>query len=386
MRTKRTRLITLAAVAVALLCFSTHIHVAYLTALVLMELGSPEVDGPIASRRPDPIIERVSFDAAGTTMVADLYRPPDDERHPGIVLSHGVANRGKDDPRLVNFSDALARAGYVALVPDFVNLKEFRVRPSDVDEFVGSYEYLETHARVDPDRIGLFGFSYAGGLAVLSASDPRIAERVRFCFLLGGYYNLENVVTYITTGIYERDGERVHLEPRNSGRWAFLLNSADLIEDEGDREMLMRISRLKLDDPERDISALVATLGEEGARAYALMVNDDPDSTRVLIDGLSERVREYFEDLTLEGQIDGLRARLIVGHGRDDDMIPYTESLLLAENVPPGTAVHIVILESFHHVDITLGDGEGMAGFFASVAEALRLFSITYDLLAQGLI
>jgi acetyl esterase/lipase len=386
MRTKRTRLVTLAAIAVVLLCLSTHIHVAYLTALVLVELGSPEVDGPIAARRPDPIVERVSFDAYGTTMVADLYRPPDDKRHPGIILSHGVAYRGKDDPRLVNFADALARVGYVALVPDFVNLKEFRVRPSDIDEFVCSFEYLEEYARIRPDRIGLFGFSYAGGLAVLSASDPRIADRVRFCFLLGGYYDLENVITYMTTGMYERDGERVYLEPRNSGRWAFLLNSADLIEDEADRETLMRVSRLKMDDPDHDVSALVATLGQEGTRAYALMVNDDPDSTRGLIEGLSERVQEYFSDLTLEGRIDGLRARLIVGHGKDDDLIPYTESLLLAENVPPGTPIHLEILESFHHVDITLGEGEGITAFFASVVEAWRLFSITYDLLAQGLL
>ena len=219
MSRKRTRLITVAAMAVVLLCLSSHIHVAYLTALVLVELGSPEVDGPIASRRPDPVVERVSFDAYGTMMVADLYRPPDDGIHPGIVLSHGVAYRGKDDPRLVNFADALARTGYVALVPDFVNLKEFRVRPTDVDEFVGSYEYLECHPAVDAGRIGLFGFSYAGGLAVLSAADARISERVRFCFLLGGYYDLENVITYMTTGMYESNGEWIYLEPRNSGRW-----------------------------------------------------------------------------------------------------------------------------------------------------------------------
>jgi dienelactone hydrolase len=383
---RRVRLLTLAAVALVLLGLSSRIHVAYLTALVLAESATPLVDGPIATRRADPVIEPVTFPAGLRTLVADVYLPAGAGPHPGIVLNHGVADLGKDDPRLVNFADAVARAGYVALVPEFPNLKGFRVRPADVEEVIAAFEYLAGRPDVDAERVGLFGFSYAGGLAVLAASDARIADRVRFCFLLGSYYDLENVVTYMTTGMYRADGEWRYLEPRNSGRWAFLINSADLIEDPGDREALVEIAEARWDDPEADVEALVESLGEEGRRAFDLMVNDDPDRTRPLIAGLSPRVREYFEALTLEGKIDRLEAHLIVGHGRDDNLIPYTESLLLAENVPPGASVHLAILESFQHVDLELGGGEGLGAFFESVAEVGRLFSITYDLLAQGLI
>lgn len=386
MSRRRVRLIATAVIALVLLGLSSRIHTAYLAALVLTESATPEIDGPLARARPDPVVDSVTFDSPGRTIVADVYRPAGGGRHPGIVLSHGVAVRGKDDPRLVNFADALVRAGYVALVPQFVNMKDFRVRPSDIDELVASYEYLERRPDVDPGRVGLFGFSYAGGLSVLAASDPRVAERVRFCFLLGGYYDLESVVTYATTGMYEREGEWVYLEPRHSGRWAFLLNSSDLIGDDGDRATIASLARRKLDDPDADVSELVATLGEEGWAVYALMVNEDPSKTRDLIDGLNDRIQRYFDELTLAGRIDGLRARLIIGHGRDDDLIPYTESLKLAANVPRGTAVHLAILESFHHVDLELGEGEGLGAFLASVAEVLRLFSITYDLLAQGLV
>lgn len=359
---------------------------AYLTALVLAESTTPLVDGQIASRRPDPLVETVTFTSGAKTIVADVYRPAGDGPHPGIVLNHGVADLGKDDPRLVNFADAVARVGFVALVPEFENLKGFRVRPSDVDEVVASYEYLAGLPEVNPERVGLFGFSYAGGLAVLAASDPRIADRVRFCFLLGSYYDLENVVAYMTTGMYRRDGEWTYLEPQNSGRWAFLINSSYLIEHEGDREALVEIAHAKWDDPDSDVDALVESLRDEGRRAYDLMVNDDPERTRALIDGLSPRVRDYFDALSLEGRIDRLEAHLIIGHGRDDNLIPYTESLLLAEGVPPAASVHLAILESFHHVDLKLGEGEGPGAFLASVAEVGRLFSITYDLLAQGLL
>jgi dienelactone hydrolase len=386
MRRRRARLITFAAAAVLLLGLATRIHVAYLAVLVLAESATPLVDGPIATRRPDPTVETVSFLAGSQPILADVYRPAAEGPHPGIVLNHGVADLGKDDPRLINFADAVARAGYVALVPEFENLKRFRVRPSDVEEIIASFEYLSGLPDVRAERVGLFGFSYAGGLTVLAASDPRIADRVRFCFLLGSYYDLENVVTYMTTGMYRRDGAWAYLEPRNSGRWAFLINSADLIEDEGDREALVEIARAKWDDPDADVGGLVVSLGEEGRRAYQLMINDDPDRTPALIDALSPRVREYLDALSLEGRIDRLRAHLIVGHGRDDSMIPYTESLLLAGKIPTGASVHLAILESFQHVDLKLGGGEGPGAFFASIAEVGRLFRVTYDLLAQGLL
>jgi len=384
MNRKSTRLIALAAVAAVLLGLSSHIRVAYLATLVLVEATTPETDGPMATLRGDPIVEQVSFDVDGKTVVADLYRPAGEGRHPGIALNHGVAVRGKDDPRLVNFADALARAGYVALVPEFTGLSGFRIRTSDVDEVIASFEYLWNSPRVRPDRIGLFGFSYAGGLAVLAAADPRISDRVRFCFLLGAYCDLRSVVTYASTGMYREDGEWAYLEPRHTGKWAFLLNSVDLIGDEGDRELLEEIARAKLEDEDADVSDSVAALGEDARAAYAVMTNRDPERTDALIDALNERTRKYFDELSPRGRMEGLRARLILGHGRDDTSIPYTESVALAAEAPDEAPVHLAVLESFAHVDLKLGGGKGVKGWFGTIAEVGRLFSITYDLMAQG--
>lgn len=380
-----TRFGLLLTLGVLLLTQAPRIRTSYLTVLVLAEAASPDQDGPIATLTPDPRIDEVSFAAAGRRVVADLYTPARGDRHPAIVLNHGVAEHGRRDPRLVNFADALARAGYVSLVPELENLKEFRVRPSDVDEIVGAYQYLSALPAVRQDRVGLFGFSYAGGLCVLAARDPRIADRVKFCFLLGAYYDLRSVVGYMTTGMYRLDETWTYLEPRNSGRWAFLLNSVDLIENEDDRVVLSSIARARLNDPGCDVSDLVRSLGGEGSMVYALLVNEDPEQVDVIIDSLNERVRTYFDALSPSGKMDGLRARLILAHGRDDNLIPYTESVMLAEHAPPGASVHVELLDSFEHMDIKLDLGGGPRELMASLSEVRRLFSVTYDLLSQGL-
>ena len=374
--------------ALALVVFGlgSHIRVAYLATLMLLEVPTPETPGPIESRTPDPIVERMAFDAAGRTIVADIYWPEGKGPHPGIVLNHGVAVGGMNDLRLVNFADALARCGYVAFVPEFTNLKEFRVRPSDVDEVVAAFRHCRGLPTVDPARVGIFGFSYAGGLAVLAAADPRIADDVRFCFLLGSYYDLRDIVNYATTGYYREDGEWVYMEPRHTGKWAFLKNMLELVDDAGDRRLLSRIADAKLDREGADMSATADSLGPEGAQLYALMMNRDPDSTGGIIDGLSPRILEYFDALSLPGNIDNVKAALLIVHGRDDNLMPYTESIRLAENAPPGAEVHLTILKSFQHVDLKFDTEGGPAGWWRAAQELGRVFSVGYELLAQGLL
>ena len=390
MRRRRVSLVAwVVLAAIVLLALGPRIRVAYLTTLLLLELPTPETDGPIASRLPDPQVTRVTFEAGGRTMIADVYLPAAGSQgscHPGIVLNHGVAAGGMNDLRLTNFADALARCGFVALVPEFIHLKELRVRASDVDEMVGSYEYLEQLPSVDAERTGFFGFSYAGGLAVLAANDSRISERVRFCFLLGSYYDIRSIVIYATTGYYLEDGEWVYMKPRHTGKWAFLKNMLELVDDDGDRVLLGRIADAKLAGDERDISAAADSLREDGADLYELMMSDDPDAAGRIIERLNPRILSFFDELSMQGNIDSVRAHLIITHGRDDNLMPYTESIRLADNAPPEAAVQLRILESFQHVDLEFGWEGGPAGWVATLAEVGKVYSVVYALLEQGLL
>jgi len=384
-RTRRAfiRLLIVLAVALMLWFNAERIHVAYLSALVLAESATPLEGGPAEARLPDPVVTEVQYRGAGRAIDATLYLPDGEPPYPGLVVNHGVAAGGRDDPRLVNFADAMARAGFAVLAPDFVNLRGFQVRLTDVDEVVASYQYLTSREDVDGRRSGMFGLSYAGGLALLAATDERINQDVGFLFLLGAYYDLRHIVTYMTTGYYREDGEWVYLEPRNVGRWGFLLNSVELVQTESDREPLRRIAERRYDNPDADVSDLLPELSDEGRLIFDAMTNDDPERAQELIARLNPRIRRYLDELSPANSLDQVRARLIIGHGYDDSMMPYTESILIAENAPPQAEVHLELLESIQHVDVQLG-GDGIGGFFRSLPELWRLFSLTYDVIESG--
>jgi fermentation-respiration switch protein FrsA (DUF1100 family) len=46
-----------------------------------------------------------------------------------------------------------------------------------------------------------------------------------------------------------------------------------------------------------------------------------------------------------------IQARVILVHGRDDDLIPYPQSQALAQALPPGRA-RLSIVDGLFHVDL----------------------------------
>ncbi len=222
-------------------------------------------------------------------------------------------------------------------------------------------------------KIGLAAISYSAGPAILAALDPDLQDRIGYVLAIGGYYDSESVITFFMTGEHRHPtgGPWVRGTVFPYGRWVFVHSVASRIGDAGDRFLLRAMADRRLTRPDASIEELVARLGPEGRAVHALLVNDDPDRVPELIAALPESVRRYAEALDLSRRdLTALPARLILVHGRDDPIIPYTESLALAAAGPPGrTELHV--LENLRHVEIGPG----------TVLDGVRLWRAVYGLL-----
>ena len=100
----------------------------------------------------------------------------------------------------------------------------------------------------------------------------------------------------------------------------------------------------------------------------ALVRNADPERVPELVAALPESVRRDIEYLDLSRRdLRDLRADLLLIHGRDDPLIPATESLALAAAVPPGRA-DVFVVGNLSHVEIHPG---GIPDTLAAVAGGL---------------
>lgn len=296
------------------------------------------------------------FTVEGNRYAADLYRPPEGARA-AVVLVPGVAPQGKDDPRLVAFARDLARARFLVLVPEIANLRELQVSAGDADAIADAARHLATLEK----PVGVVAISYAAGPAMLAVLREEVASEVGFMVLVGPYYDIEAVVRFFTTGFYRTSvGERwQHREPNAYGKWVFARSNAERLPDPRDRALLRAIADRKLQDIGAPIDDLTAGLGPDGRAVMTLLTNEDPERVSELMAALPGAIREEMRALDLSRRdLSGLAADVILVHGRDDAIIPISESRSLAAALPEDRA-DLYVVSGLDHAelgDIGLGD------------------------------
>lgn len=333
------------------------------------------LDSMSGSQRPDaPEIRRQTrtLEAEHTDYTVDLYRRAEGQVRASLLLVPGVTPEGRDDPRLVEFAELLAQARFAVTVPELPNLRELRVSAEDA-ESIGDLLARLSSETPDERPLGLAAISYAAGPALLAASSAPPRQAPDFMLAIGGYYDTENVVRYFTTGAFREPGEADWRqgEPHPQARWLFLQANADRLEKPADRRALQRIAARRMDDPQANTADQERRLSREGRAVLALLENSNPDAVRDRIAKLPAFLRQELANLSLaDKDLETVDFPVLLLHGRDDPVIPYSESLRLAEALPEGTA-EVTVTDGLMHVEMA----------DSRLSDGIRLYDLTIRLL-----
>jgi hypothetical protein len=338
--------------------------------------------GPVQPDTPlDGVARRAITDAAA--LRGDLYLPTRGESAEpmpaaaALVLVPGLAATGKDDARLIGLAVALARARIAVLVPDIASLRELRAGPENIAEIADALRFLggsgrsnwtmpttpEAIQEAEARPIGVAAISYAVGPALLATLEPDLAGRVGFLVGVGGYHDITASLTYITSGWYrDADGAWRQGAPNAYGKWAFVMANAARVEDPADRTSLDAMARRRLADLDAPVDDLVAGLGPEGRAVHALVTNEDRERVADLIAALPAPIRDDMAALDLAARDLSAAPPALLLHGRDDAIIPPSESVALAGALGE-TRARLILLDSLAHADLgldSLGDAYRM--------------------------
>ncbi|NIQ94862.1 MAG: hypothetical protein GWN87_12105, partial [Desulfuromonadales bacterium] len=166
---------------------------------------------------------------------------------------------------------------------------------------------------------------------------------------------LDAVLTFFTTGYYEEEDDLGHMEPNAYGKWVFVLSNVERLDSRRDRQLLTAMAERKRASLDAPIDDLVDRLGPQGRRVYRFITNRDPAKIETLKEGLPPSILADIERLDLANKdLTKLQCRLIIAHGYDDDIIPYTQGVDLAQAVPRDR-VDLYLVDGLAHVDLEPG-------------------------------
>jgi len=213
-------------------------------------------------------------------------------------------------------------------------------RPSAVD-------LLDTRPEVDPERVGLAGFSAGASIALVAAADPRIAADVDHVVSFGGYYDALDTFGAIATHHIEYNGIDEEWTPRRHAEKIMALQLINAVDDAGDRELLYQLFVERKPKTEAEL----ATLGPVARNSYEFLANRDPSVVRDLIDRLPRDEVAKLDYLSPRTSIEDVKADLFIIHDRADPFIPYTESRRLEDAIGRREGAHFDEIRLFEHVE-----------------------------------
>ena len=369
------------------------VRIAFLSLALLLHLLAGENVGRLLLgwRRRRPTVRPLTIPAGERRMAADLYVVPGVRPRAGLVVTHGVLETGKDDPRLVALATQLAACGFAVLVPELDGLKSLRLDMEESDDIVAAFRFLLTREEVDEIRSGLFGISFAAGPTLKAATDPSIRGQVRFVVSFGGYYDTVNIIRYLTTGGDEHRGHQHNQPPEIYARYVFVKNILAHLTVDEDRKVLSGL----LDAMEREIAAgatrwegrvpaiALDRLTEAGRAVAELIRNREPARVLDLVEATEPPVRDYLESLSLRTIVPRIQAPLLIGHGDTDPLIPSTESLRLAHALPDPSRVHLAILKVVSHVDTRLSVRSIREFLTTTLPSCCRFYGLIFRILKR---
>lgn len=360
----------LGALTLAALAGAPAVHRGHEALLILLDIQAGAGPSRLKHRTRDPLRTAADFRILGRDHQADRYQPADRAPRATLVLLHGLTPAGRREPRLERFAITMARAGFRVVVPDLPGMRSLAVGTEDVRDITDTLlQVLGPETDLDCNAVGLMGFSFAVGPALIAALAPDVRKRVAFVVAVGGYYDLTDAITYATTGYDPMSGQR-GTPPAPEGKWWLLQSESQRLPKPEDRALLDELAQRRTRDPTATVDDLLLPLSRDGRAVYALAANSDPERVRELIHQLPAEIRTQLQALDLAPQkLETLRAHLLLIHGTNDNVIPVGHSRALLARLGKARA-SLFEAGGLDHVDVAPG-----------LRDTFRLWQATRELL-----
>lgn len=275
---------------------------------------------------------------------------------------------GRHHPQLVRFARALAASGTVVLVPEIPEWRRLELAPDAVGPTLrGCIDLLSSRLEIARAPFGLIGFSFGAPQVAIAAARGDLGDHVAGIVLFGGYCSMERTMSCQLTGDHEWEGRDYCLSPDPFGGWVVASNHlTDTVgfEEAGDvAAALSRLAhaasgqRIPAWDPRHDalIRELRQALPPKRQRVFDLFATPstealpEPEERRRVAVLLAEACRRMEPLLDPATALSGVEVPTRLFHGREDRLIPFTESLRLQACLPTNACRDLTVTGLFHH-------------------------------------
>jgi pimeloyl-ACP methyl ester carboxylesterase len=195
--------------------------------------------------------------------------------------------------------------------------------------------------------------SFSGGLALLTAADPRFASDIAFVVAVGAHDDLARVARFFATDAIARpDGTIAHLAAHPYGPMVLVYDHAEDFFPAASLPTTKEALRLWLWEDKDAARARLAALPADAHAKLAALFDGDIASIAPQLLAEVDAHATAMRAASPHDRLAGLRAPVYLLHGAGDSVIPATETLWLAHDVPSGLVRDVLVSPALVHVEL----------------------------------
>lgn len=330
----RRRKWVLVLVAIALICGAASYPSVKRHVRAVQLLRAMQAEDRSVPPRPGEKVEDLKL-PSGVSIPAYLYGPRPNQARLSVVLGHGIHYMGIDEPRLIRFARHLSDRGVRVLTPELSDLADYRISETGVEVLRRSVAYLAQ----DGEPVGLIGFSFAGGLALLAAEDPATARHLEYVASIGGYHDLGRTLRFLATDHVEGPDGSFERDAHEYGLLVLLYGHVRQLGFGADEKPLTRVlgAWLREDRPTARKAAEDLTT-ERGRHVYQLLEEGKLTQLSEQVLPILEQRSDELARLSPRGRLSRIRAPLLFLHGAGDTVVPPEETLWADRELREGSS------------------------------------------------
>jgi hypothetical protein len=299
-----------------------------------------------------------------------MYAPQDVKNPGGIVLLHGVHHLGIEDPRMWNLARALAGAGVLVMTPELQDLADYRVTARTIDVIGDSAVVLSR--RMDRN-VGVIGLSFAGGLALLAANRSEFRDKIGYVVAIGAHDDMGRVARFFAANVIAKpDGVETPFQAHEYGVLVLAYSHLEDFFSPKDVPIAREALRQWLWE-QPDALKTAAALSPDGQKKLDLLLHHREQMREPLLAEITLH-KDEMAAVSPHGHLAQLHTTVFLLHGAGDTIIPSSETLWLAKEVPQSELRSALVSPALVHVDmgdqVTWQQQWQLVDFMAQVLDA----------------
>jgi len=257
------------------------------------------------------------------------------QNHGGRVATifPGASPDGENHPKMLMLGQVLTRNGFKVYIPRIPPLTNLDITIINIQWFTYFYNWIINSEKVDPRHILMVGISYGGGLMLRMLQETNGSiPAPKSILTFGAYSDVQSLLQYFLTGNLSVNGKQIHIPPHEWGLVVLFQNYLKNLKTNWDSTELQKAIQLTIENNKEECEIQIAKLPNFQKGIFnSIITGRATHEVKKMAEEIINNEEESIKKLSPKHWPKGISRKVFILHGAHDTMVPFTESVQLAE-------------------------------------------------------